>query len=96
MCPRCPEIQPCPVHGKVAWAGSTRRQRLPSNWEKLRRFVLQRDPVCKLCDQRLSTEVDHIERGDDHNVDNLQGVCSPCHRDKTLREAAEARRLRRA
>lgn len=89
--PGCPNLQPCPDHRKVAWQGSTRRRRLPRGWEKLRRFVLNRDPICRICGQAVSTECDHVIPSDDHSLDNLQGVCSPCHRIKTQKEAQEAR-----
>lgn len=93
--PSCPHLTPCPDHPKVAWAGSTRRQRLPPDWERRRRAVLARDPICQ--DGRachglaLSREVDHIERGDNHDLENLQGICVDCHRAKTQAEAAAAR-----
>lgn len=89
--PDCPNLQPCPTHARPAWAGSTRRARLPKGWDKRRRYILQRDPICKVCDEAVSTEVDHIQPGDDHSHTNLQGICKPCHRDKTQREAAAAR-----
>lgn len=93
--PRCPHLQPCPDHGKVAWEGSTRRKRLPSDWERRRRYVLQRDPICKACDNALSVIGDHVVPNDDHGYDNLQGICANCHTEKTQREAADARRARR-
>jgi 5-methylcytosine-specific restriction protein A len=89
--PGCPNLQPCPEHRKVPWQGSTRSQRLPRGWRKLRRFVLSRDPLCRICGQTPSTECDHIVPGDDHSLDNLQGVCGPCHTAKTQKEASEAR-----
>lgn len=91
----CPNLQPCAAHTPKAWSGSTRSARLPSSWPKLRRFVLRRDNgVCQLCRSAPATEVDHIVAGDNHHVTNLQAVCSPCHRDKTLREARAARDTR--
>jgi 5-methylcytosine-specific restriction endonuclease McrA len=48
-----------------------------------------------VCDGALSTEVDHIDDPHDHGEKNLQGICSPCHKDKTQREAADARRTTR-
>jgi 5-methylcytosine-specific restriction protein A len=87
----CPHAQPCPVHPKVAWAGSKRRSRLPPDWERRRRSVLARDEICTICRDALATEVDHINPGDDHSLINLQGVCKPCHTDKTQAEALAAR-----
>ena len=83
------------------WASSDRRSRLPSNWAELRVIVL------RLCGRRCewvedgwrcaarATEVDHKRPGDDHSLDNLQGLCHVHHTAKTQREAAEARRRRR-
>lgn len=89
--PGCHALQPCADHPKTAWAGSTRRARLPKGWDKRRRTILDRDPICKVCNEALSTEVDHITPGDDHSHANLQGICKACHAKKTQAEAAEAR-----
>jgi 5-methylcytosine-specific restriction protein A len=96
-CPRpgCPNLAPCPVHAPKPWATSTRSARLPRGWEKLRRFVLDRDPICRICGNASSTEVDHVVPGDDHRLSNLQGVCAPCHKSKTQGEAQRARSSRR-
>jgi 5-methylcytosine-specific restriction enzyme A len=76
------------------WSSSTRRQRLPKDWPRLRTAVLERDPICRLrypgCTDR-ATEVDHRHRGDDHSLANLQGVCSSCHKRKTTSESQQAR-----
>jgi 5-methylcytosine-specific restriction protein A len=34
-----------------------------------------------------ATDVDHIETGDNHSLDNLQGLCGPHHLTKTGRDA---------
>ena len=93
--PGCPHLQPCPTHPKIAWAGSTRRARLPPGWTRIRAAVLYRDPTCQIrdiCNGAPSTDVDHITAGDDHSLTNLQGACGPCHKRKTAAEAAQARR----
>lgn len=75
----------------MAWGD--RAKQLPPNWEKgIRPRILRRDPVCKAqgCSSP-STEVDHIQRGNDHRDTNLQGLCSYHHRQKSLAEAAAAR-----
>ena len=101
ICPKpgCPNTTPCPDHHPVAWAGSTRSSRLPSNWQRIRQQVLTRDHhTCQAChgtrcgNRRL--EVDHIDRGDDHRLANLQTLGHDCHVAKTTAEAAEARRHR--
>ncbi len=75
------------------WQGSDRKSRLPSNWATIRRKVLDRDPICKLCGVRPSTHCDHIEaKTDAHAEDRLQGVCEPCHLQKSSREGLAAQR----
>jgi 5-methylcytosine-specific restriction enzyme A len=66
-----------------ATAGVYKRKK----WETTRRAVLARDPICKVCYDALSTEVDHIipltQGGEPYRLDGLQGICSPCHWRKT-------------
>jgi 5-methylcytosine-specific restriction protein A len=85
---------------REAWTGSTRRQRLPADWPERRLVVLERDGwQCKLRYRvcvGAATDADHIKRGDDHSLENLQAACQPCHRLKSSQEGHEARlRLRR-
>ncbi|MCV7150677.1 HNH endonuclease [Mycolicibacterium pyrenivorans] len=35
-----------------------------------------------------ATDVDHRRRGNDHSLQNLQSVCSTCHKQKTAKESA--------
>lgn len=84
----------------MAWSSSDRGLRLPKDWSSRRSTVLRRDSYrCQIradgC-STIATEVDHIARGDNHSLDNLRAVCSQCHRKKTLAEAQEARRKKRA
>ena len=85
----------------MAWSSSTRAQRLPSNWQAIRRQILARDHhTCQAhthtpdCDGR-ATEVDHIAPGDDHRLENLQGLSQPCHLAKTRAEDAARRQSAR-
>jgi 5-methylcytosine-specific restriction protein A len=89
--PGCPNSQPCPVHRKVSWQGSTRRSRLPKDWPSKRQQVINEEPVCRICSNALTVEVDHIVNNDDHSRRNLQGLCVRCHRHKTAREGQAAR-----
>lgn len=67
-----------------------------TRWRKLRKQVLLRDDhLCRLCRLNVlitpAAEVDHIiELRDDINkafdAENLQSLCSSCHRDKTIEE----------
>ena len=65
----------------------TSRQRgYDAAWERLRRAVLARDPVCVACYQLPSRHVDHIvprRAGGSDEPENLQGLCAPCHARKT-------------
>jgi 5-methylcytosine-specific restriction enzyme A len=70
----------------------------------MRRTVLDEEPLCRACLGKEppqyvpSTIADHIrpkaEGGTDER-DNYQGICGPCHRDKTARESGRGRRRRR-
>jgi 5-methylcytosine-specific restriction protein A len=52
-------------------------------WEMRRRQVLSEQPICAICDNHLSEEVDHIvpltEGGAPYDRDNLRGLCRQCH-----------------
>jgi 5-methylcytosine-specific restriction enzyme A len=81
------------------WKGSTRKQTLPVDWERIRRVVLERCAYrCEWVENDArcyskATDVDH--KGDrlDHSVESLQGLCNPHHLVKTGRDA-RARQLR--
>lgn len=103
--PTCPELVEqggsgyCPAHARPAWEGSTRRQRLPGNWELIKRRIKRRDGYrCTWVDEdgqrctALATDVDHIVRGDDHSDANLRALCGPHHASKSGQEGNAARR----
>jgi 5-methylcytosine-specific restriction enzyme A len=69
--PRCPNPATsrgrCDAHRKAIERDRSRRRRETTNgvykrkrWEMARRAVLARDPICRVCDEALSTEVDHV------------------------------------
>jgi 5-methylcytosine-specific restriction protein A len=66
-----------------------------AKWLNTRNAVLARDPICKVCDNALSEQVDHItplsQGGDEYAMDNLRGICVPCHATKSARESIAAR-----
>lgn len=75
------------------WADSTRRSRLPSDWSQRRQTVKERangrcqaESHAPQCDG-IGNECDHRDGTDDHNIDNLQWLSTPCHAAKTQREA---------
>lgn len=67
-------------------------------WRKIRDAVMRRDHwLCQPCQRKskvtAATEVDHIlpkSQGGTDEGDNLQAICSACHKAKTQAEAAEA------
>lgn len=88
-----------------SWTSSDRRDRLPPDWEKIRKRVLRRDHgVCQADSERRlgqscgkpANQVDHVRAGDDHSEENLQALCEWHHNQKSGREGAEASRKARA
>jgi 5-methylcytosine-specific restriction protein A len=66
-----------------------------STWRTLRARILERDPVCTVCEAAPSTQVDHRipkHRGGDDSDGNLRGVCRRCHDRKTGQEGQAASR----
>lgn len=60
---------------------------------KLRQQVRSEEPMCRLCLARNLTratdEIDHIKplsAGGSNDRSNLQGLCKPCHEEKSARE----------
>lgn len=86
----------------MAWSTSTRRKRLPADWDSIRVQVKRR--ANGLCEARehdprcngYGTDADHIIAGDNHALSNLQWLSGPCHRAKTARESAARNRARAA
>jgi 5-methylcytosine-specific restriction protein A len=75
----------------VSWERSDRRSRLPADWAARREAVRARaGGLCELCNAP-GNQCDHVERGDDHSLENLQWLCRRCHTAKTQREANAAR-----
>lgn len=83
------------------WAGSTRAARLPGDWKsRVARVKARADGQCEWVDAagrcaRDGTDCDHIVRGDDHSLENLQWLCREHHEVKTKSETLEARRAKR-
>ncbi|MDN4476616.1 HNH endonuclease signature motif containing protein [Demequina sp. SYSU T00192] len=80
---------------------SARASRLPADWRRRRVLVLKRDGYA--CQMRTSTgalcrdhanQVDHIIRGDNHDLSNLRALCVWHHARKTSAEGNAARRPR--
>jgi 5-methylcytosine-specific restriction endonuclease McrA len=85
----------------MGWETSRRRHTLPRNWRYLRLDVLRdADYICELRLEGVcvgtASEVDHIQRGDDHSRANLRAVCWRCHAKKSSAEGNARKRELRA
>jgi 5-methylcytosine-specific restriction endonuclease McrA len=88
----------------MAWSTasqSARASRLPADWSTRRVRVLRRDGYkCQARDSlgvmcgAPANQVDHIQHGDNHELDNLQSLCRWHHARKSSAEGAAARRPR--
>jgi 5-methylcytosine-specific restriction protein A len=56
----------------------------------LRRRVINEEMLCRVCDDALATEADHItpmsQGGAPYSRANVQGLCHDCHARKTRAE----------
>jgi 5-methylcytosine-specific restriction protein A len=82
----------CQQHQRPPWQGTTRRQRLPTDWNTRRQLVFKRDGnICHICHQPGADTIDHIIPGDNHSLENLAPIHDNqpphCHRIKTAKEA---------
>jgi 5-methylcytosine-specific restriction protein A len=93
---RCPRIATragrCAGHNREyeQRRGSAAARGYGSKWQKLRKLILARDPICTTtgCNEP-STQVDHIvsrRRGGTDHPGNLHGLCQSHHSSKTARE----------
>jgi hypothetical protein len=94
----------------MAWDGSTRRRRLPPDWEARRSATAARaggrceglsfdgEPRWHVDDcDGIGTDCDHDVAGDNHDLANLRWLSADCHKSKTAEEARRVRsRARRA
>lgn len=100
--PRCKQMSVsggrCKQHQQKAWAsseGKTATERgYGHSWRKVRKQALERDQyLCQECLKHgiatLATDVDHIinkAQGGTDELNNLQSLCNPCHKNKTISE----------
>lgn len=85
----------------MTWSSSDRRERLPANWQDIRRQVrLRAHGRCEAEEHAPGccgdgSDADHKTPGDDHRLENLQWLSAPCHRAKTTREATARNQARK-
>lgn len=82
---------------REAWRTSTKTTTQRGyGWDhqKARDRLLKREPLCRECKRdgrvTVATIADHtisLAQGGDRSADNLQPLCTSCHRAKTLSEA---------
>lgn len=85
----CPACQRRHVSRQVDQRPSAAARGYDYQWQIRRQYVLDRDPVCRICGTSPSEEVDHIiprARGGSDRSENLQGLCKSCHSRKTASE----------
>ena len=77
----------CSAHSRAKY-GTTKEKGYDSEWERLRKYKLARDPFCEArirCRGMIATQVHHVKTIADRpdlrlEISNLQSVCRPCHR----------------
>ena len=93
--PACPEVQPCPVHARKAWATTTtsrHKRGYDWQWTKARNRYAKAHPWCEWpgCAQAM-VDVDHIvplaAGGARLDTNNMQSLCTQHHKEKTKRDA---------
>lgn len=80
---------------------TNRAQQLPNDWNKRRQAALERaQHQCEVtmqngerCPETTRLEVDHLERGNNHELSNLGVKCNWHHTRKTQQEARQAKKL---
>lgn len=103
VCNRChqpaPRGRPCAC--RPAFEGSTHPSGNDRRWQATRTAQLRHHPVCQADNngdrcRRPATDVDHItplaEGGDRYDRRNLQSLCDPHHKAKTIRDAQRGKR----
>ncbi|MDU6924012.1 HNH endonuclease signature motif containing protein [Franconibacter helveticus] len=94
----------CEAHRGTGWErhnkGKTAAQRgYGAEWRRVRNIVIRRDKgLCQSCKRqgifRPGSSVDHIvakAHGGSNKLDNLECICSECHKAKTARERLNGR-----
>lgn len=92
----------CDRHKRKAWGGSAygagKRLYTGARLQEVRAHLFRSEPLCRLCAAkglvRVAEERDHIvplAQGGTDSDDNVQPLCKPCHREKSMAEAIRGR-----
>jgi len=101
---RCPK-HPAPKPRSGGWvkpddkAGSASKRGYGRAWQAKRKYVMARDPICKVCGREPSSHVDHIVpkyMGGTDDYSNLRGIGRVCHGRKSSTEGHDAKRAAQA
>lgn len=98
-CPNLKESGPfCRKHAQQAWKkkdekrGGTDPFYASTAWRMMRRHILSKEPLCRVC-KAMASVVDHIlsrkQGGADLDEANLQPLCAECHDRKRGYESRE-------
>lgn len=97
---RCPEHRAQRHRAIDERRGSSSARGYGATWQRVRRAVLAREPLCRFHDERgetvAATDVDHIDGNSRNNhPENLRPLCHACHSARTMRDQGpNARRAR--
>lgn len=89
----------CQKHQRPDWSKKpTATKRVTGRkLQQLRHELFSRDPLCAECVRHgrltLATQRDHkipLAEGGQDSEDNVQGLCKPCHEEKSLQERIRA------
>ena len=78
------------------WSNKT-KEGYDYRWQKLRRMILRRNPLCEICGMSPANEVHHLQRrkdGGTDELDNLQCLCKSCHSKETAKERRKRKNFR--
>jgi 5-methylcytosine-specific restriction protein A len=89
---------------RKAWRTSTKTSTERGygwDYQKARKRLLQDEPLCRECLKngrvtvaRIADHVIPLAQGGSRSANNLQPLCAPCHRAKTLSEAQAGKQRR--
>ena len=83
----------CSAHARPQTYG--RGRSFIPGWSSIRKAVLARYPICRICTSAPSNVADHIipvaEGGTPYDPSNLQGICEACSRRKSGAEGGRGR-----